>query len=53
MNIKIDANYKLTEYLTAIFNYEQGIINPKVQTSVPTGNLKINIAIRFDLNGLR
>jgi cell surface protein SprA len=53
VNIKIDANYKLTEFLTAIFNYEQGIINPKVQTSVPTGNLKINIAIRFDLNGLR
>lgn len=53
VNIKIDANYKLTEFLTAIFNYEQGIINPKVQTSVPTGNLKINLAIRFDLNGLR
>lgn len=53
VNIKIDANYKLTEFLTAIFNYEQGIINPKVQTSVPTGNLKINFAIRFDLNGLR
>ena len=53
VNIKIDANYKLTEYLTAIFNYEQGIINPKVQTAVPTGNLKINFAIRFDLNGLR
>jgi cell surface protein SprA len=53
LNIKIDANYKLTEFLTAIFNYEQGIINPKVQTSVPTGNLKINLAIRFDLNGLR
>ena len=53
VNIKIDANYKITEFLTAIFNYEQGIINPKVQTSVPTGNLKINFAIRFDLNGLR
>jgi cell surface protein SprA len=53
LNIKIDANYKITEFLTAIFNYEQGIINPKVQTSVPTGNLKINLAIRFDLNGLR
>jgi cell surface protein SprA len=53
VNIKIDANYKLTEYLTASFNYEQGIINPKVQTSVPTGNLKINLAIRFDLNGLK
>ena len=53
ISFKLDANYKLTEHLSAIFYYEQQLNTPKVQTSFPTGNLKTGITIRYDLNGLK
>ena len=53
VSFKLDANYKLNEYLSAIFYYEQFINTPKVSLSYPTGNLKTGITLRFDLNGLK
>ena len=53
ISFKLDANYKLTDHLNAIFYYEQQLNTPKVQTSFPTGNLKTGITIRYDLNGLK
>jgi len=53
VSFKLDANYKLNEYLSAIFYYEQFINTPKVSLSYPTGNLKTGVTLRFDLNGLK
>jgi cell surface protein SprA len=53
ISFKLDANYKLSEHLSAIFYYEQQLNTPKVLTSFPTGNLKTGITIRYDLNGLK
>ena len=53
ISFKLDANYKLSDHLSAIFYYEQQLNTPKVQTSFPTGNLKTGITIRYDLNGLK
>ncbi|MEN9699467.1 MAG: cell surface protein SprA [Bacteroidota bacterium] len=53
ISFKLDANYKLSEYLSAIFYYEQFLNTPKVSLSYPTGNLKTGITLRFDLNGLK
>jgi len=53
VSFKLDANYKLTDFILASFYYEQRITTPKIQTSFPTGNLKTGITIRYDLNGLK
>jgi len=53
VSFKLDANYKLSEHLSAIFYYEQFLNTPKVFISYPTGNLKTGITLRFDLNGLK
>ena len=53
VSFKLDANYKLTDFILASFYYEQRITTPKIQTSYPTGNLKTGITIRYDLNGLK
>ena len=53
VSFKLDANYKLTDFILASFYYEQRINTPKVQTSYPTGNLKTGLTIRYDLNGLK
>jgi cell surface protein SprA len=53
VSFKLDANYKLSEHLSAIFYYEQFINTPKIFISYPTGNLKTGITLRFDLNGLK
>jgi cell surface protein SprA len=53
VSFKLDANYKLSDHLSAIFYYEQFINTPKVFLSYPTGNLKTGITLRFDLNGLK
>ena len=53
VSFKLDANYKLSDHLSAIFYYEQFINTPKVFISYPTGNLKTGITLRFDLNGLK
>jgi hypothetical protein len=53
VSFKLDANYKLSEHLSAIFYYEQFLNTPKIFISYPTGNLKTGITLRFDLNGLK
>jgi len=53
ISFKLDANYKLTDHLTAIFYYDQSLNIPKVQTSYVTGSMKTGITIRFDLNALK
>lgn len=53
VSFKLDANYKLTDHLTAIFYYEQSLNTPKVQTSYVTGSMKTGLTVRFDLNALK
>jgi cell surface protein SprA len=53
ISFKLDANYKLTDHLTAIFYYDQSLNIPVVQTSYVTGSMKTGITIRFDLNALK
>lgn len=53
ISFKLDANYKLTDHLTAIFYYDQSLNIPRVPTAYVTGSMKTGFTLRFDLNALR